>query len=156
MNQNTLHNKLFGAAALLVAGTIALSTGVAQAQPGHGRFARGVRAAMATLDLSDSQKAQVKAIFASHKDDGMALHAQAKADREALKAAASATNADVAAVGSAYLKVRADREAGVAKVKAVRAEIDAVLTPEQKAKLDGWVAAHRQQRRFPRGVPPQE
>ena len=42
----------------------------------------------------------------------------------------------------------------MAMVAAVRAEIDAVLTPEQKAKLDGWIAAHRQMRGGLRGGPP--
>ena len=39
-------------------------------------------------------------------------------------------------------------------MKAVHAEIIAVLTPEQRAKLDGWMAAHRQQRGNFRGGPP--
>ena len=34
-----------------------------------------------------------------------------------------------------------------AQRESVHAEINAVLTPEQKARLDGWIAAHRQQRR---------
>ena len=76
----------------------------------------------------------------------MAFRAQAKANREALKAAASAPNPDPAAVGAAFLKVKANGQAAKAKMKAVRTEIDAVLTPEQRAKLDGWIAAHRQQR----------
>ena len=109
---------------------------------------------MATLDLSDTQKDKVKAIFASHKDEGLAFHAQAKADREALKAAASAANPDPAAVGAAFLKVRANGEAVKSKMKAVRTEIDAVLTPDQRAKLDGWIAAHRQQRGMLRGGGP--
>jgi Spy/CpxP family protein refolding chaperone len=133
-----------------LAASLAAGAAFAQAQ-GPGRFARGIRAAMATLDLTDAQKEKVKAIFESHKDDGMALRAQTKADHEALKAAASAAKPDPAVVGAAFLKVRADGEAGAAKMKAVRAEIDAVLTPEQRAKLDGWIAAHRQQRRMLRG-----
>ncbi len=145
MTHHSFHQKLFSASTLLLAG--ALAAGTALAQPAPGRFARGVRAAMATLDLTDAQKNDVKAIFASHKGEGMAFHQQARADREALKAAASAANPDPAAVGAAYLKVRADRQAAAAKMKAVRAEIDEVLTPEQRAKLDGWIAAHRQQRR---------
>jgi Spy/CpxP family protein refolding chaperone len=110
---------------------------------------------MATLDLTDAQKDKVTAIFASHKDEGMAFRAQAKADRQALKAAASAANPDPAAVGAAFLKVRADGQAAATKMKAVRTEIDAVLTPEQRAKLDGWIAAHRQQRGMRRGGPRQ-
>jgi Spy/CpxP family protein refolding chaperone len=147
MTHNPSLKKLFGAATLLVAGALAAGVALAQPAPGEGRFARGIRAAMATLDLTDAQKEKVKAIFASHKDEGMAFHVQAKANREALKAAASAASPDPAAVGAAFLKVRADAEAAKAKMKAVRAEIDAVLTPAQQAKLDGWIAAHRQQRR---------
>ena len=154
MNPNSFQKKLFGASTLILAGALAAGTFNAQAQPAPGRFARGVRAAMATLDLSDTQKDKVKAIFASHKDEGLAFHAQAKADREALKAAASAANPDPAAVGAAFLKVRANGEAVKSKMKAVRTEIDAVLTPEQRAKLDGWIAAHRQQRGMLRGGPP--
>jgi Spy/CpxP family protein refolding chaperone len=155
MNHNPFQKKLFGAATLLLAGALAAGTAIAQAQPAPGRFARGVRAAMATLDLTDAQKDKVKAIFASHKDEGMAFHAQAKTDREALKAVASAPNPDAAAVGTAFLKVRADGEAAKAKMNAVRAEVNVVLTPEQRAKLDGWIAAHKQQRAALRGGPPQ-
>jgi Spy/CpxP family protein refolding chaperone len=155
MTHNLFQKKLFGAATLLVAGALAAGTAIAQAQPAPGRLARGIRAAMAVLDLTDAQKDKVKAIFASHKEEGMAFRAQAKADREALKAAASAANPDAALVGAAFLKVRADGEAAKTKMNAVRTEIDAVLTPEQRAKLDGWIAAHREQRRMLRGGPPQ-
>jgi Spy/CpxP family protein refolding chaperone len=155
MNHNPFQKKLFGATTLILAGALAAGTAIAQAQPAPGRFARGIRAAMATLDLTDAQKEKVKAIFASHKDEGVAFHTQAKADRDALKAAASAATPDPAGVGAAFLKVRADGQAAAAKMKAVRTEIDAVLTPEQRAKLDGWIAAHRQQRAMFRGGPPQ-
>ena len=155
MTHNPFQKKLLGAATLILAGALAAGTAIAQAQPAPGRLARGIRAAMATLDLTDAQKDKVTAIFASHKDEGMAFRAQAKADRQALKAAASAANPDPAAVGAAFLKVRADGQAAAAKMKAVRTEIDAVLTPEQRAKLDGWIAAHRQQRAMFRGGPPQ-
>jgi Spy/CpxP family protein refolding chaperone len=151
MNNKSFQKKLFGAAAVLAAGALAARASLAQPAPGPGRFARGIRAAMATLDLTDAQKDKVKAIFASHKDEAEAFHATMKTDRDALKAAASATNPDPAAVGAAFLKVRADGEAAKAKMKAVKAEIDAVLTPEQRAKLEGWIAAHRQERRAMRG-----
>jgi Spy/CpxP family protein refolding chaperone len=145
MQHKSSRKNIWGAAALLVAG--ALSTGAARAQQAPGPFARGMRAALATLDLSDDQKTQIKAIFAAHKDEATAFRAQMKTDRDALKAAASAANPDPATVGTAFLKVRADGQAAAAKMKAVKGEIDAVLTPEQKAKLDGWIAAHRQLRR---------
>lgn len=153
MSPKPFQKKLFGTSAMILAG--ALSAGSALAQPAPGRFARGVRAAMATLDLSDDQKASVKAIFASHKDEAVAFRAQAKADRAALDAAVSAATPDPSAVGAAFLRVRADRLAVAAKLAAVRTEINAVLTPAQSAKLDGWIAAHRQQRAmFRRGAPP--
>jgi Spy/CpxP family protein refolding chaperone len=128
---------------------LVLAGGAAQAQNpgGGGHFARGIRAAMATLDLSDAQKDKVKAIFASHQEQFQTFRTQAKANREALRAAASADNPDPAAVGAAFLKVRADGKAMKAQLDGVHAEINGVLTPDQKSRLDGWIAAHRQQRR---------
>lgn len=154
MSPNPFQKKIFGASAIVLAGALAGSA-LAQPGPGQGRTARGIRAAMAVLDLTDAQKEAIKAIFASHRDEGAAFRAQAKANREALKAAAAAAKPDPATVGAAFLKVRADAEAAKARRKAVRAEVDAVLTPEQRAKLDGWIAAHRQQRGHFRGGPPQ-
>ena len=151
MTHNTLHRKVLTASTLALAGILAARAALAQPAPGAGPFARGIRAAMATLDLTDDQKTKIKAIFASHKDEGQAFRAQAKANRDALKAAASAPNPDPTAVGNAFLKVRADAKAAGEMMKGVKAEIDAVLTPEQRAKLDGWIAAHRQQRKALRG-----
>jgi Spy/CpxP family protein refolding chaperone len=155
MTNNSFQKKLFGATSLLFAGALAAGAALAQPAPGGpGRFAHGIRAAMATLDLTDAQKTKVKAIFESHKGEGQAFREQAKANRQALRAAASDAAPDPAAVGAAFLKVRADGEAAQAKMKAVKGEIDAVLTPEQKAKFEGWIAAHRQQRRaMHRGAP---
>lgn len=154
MSPKPFQKRIFGAASMILAGALAGSAALAQPGPGPNRMAQGIRAAMATLDLSDAQKEKIKAIFESHKEEGAALRAQAKADRDALKAAASAAKPDPAVVGAAFLKVRADGETAKAKMKAVRAEIDAVLTPEQRAKLDGWIAAHRQMRGGLRGGPP--
>jgi len=156
MTHNSFQKKLFGGATLVLAGALAAGAALAQPAPGgQNRLAQGIRAALSTLDLSDAQKEKIKAIFESHKEEGAALRARTKADREALKAAASAAKPDPAVVGAAFLKVRADGEAAKATMKAVRAEIDAVLTPEQRAKLDGWIAAHRQMRGGLRGGPPQ-
>jgi Spy/CpxP family protein refolding chaperone len=131
------------ALALTLAGGVALG----QNQGGGGHFGRGIRAAMATLDLSDAQKDKVKAIFTSHKEQFQAFRTQAKANREALRAAASADNPDPAAVGAAFLRVRADGKAMKSPLEGVHAEINGVLTPDQKSRLDGWIAAHKQQRR---------
>jgi Spy/CpxP family protein refolding chaperone len=158
MSHKPFQKNLFGVSALVLSGVLAAGAALAQQGPGgpggQNRMAQGIRAALATLDLSDVQKEKIKAIFESHKEEGQAFRAQAKANRDALKAAASAPKPDPATVGTAFLKVRADGEAAKAKMKAVRAEIDAVLTPEQRAKLDGWIAAHRQMRGGLRGGPP--
>jgi Spy/CpxP family protein refolding chaperone len=155
MTTKPFQKKLFGAAALLLAGALTAGVALAQPAPGAGRFARGIRAAMATLDLTDAQKTQIKAIFDARQADAGAFRAQVQADRAALKAAASATNPDPAAVGAAFLKVQANRQEAAAKMASVKTQIDAVLTPTQQAKLDGWIAAHRQQRAMFRGGPPQ-
>jgi len=153
MSRITTKNGFFGAAVLIAAGVLAAANGLAQPGPGpgpgqgHERMARAIHEAMSILDLTDAQKTKVKAIFATQRTENAAFRAQVEADRAALKAAAAAANPDPAVVGAAFLKVRAHGQAVAGKMKAVRAQIDAVLTPEQKAKLDGWIAAHRQERR---------
>ena len=149
MNRKLFNSNRIGLVVGATALALALAGGVAlgQNQGGGGHFGRGVRAAMATLDLSDAQKAQVKAIFASHKDQFQSFRTQAKANRQALRAAASAENPDPAVVGAAFLKVRADANSLKSHLEGVHAEINGVLTPDQKSRLDEWIAAHRQQRR---------
>ena len=151
MTNNPFHKKLFEGAALLLAGAFTAGAVLAQPAPAPGRFARGVRAAMASLDLTADQQTKIKAIFQARKDEGQALRAQMQADRNALRAAATVETPDPTAVGQAFLKVRANRTAAAAKMKAVKAEIDAVLTADQRSRLEGWLAAHRQQRRGMRG-----
>ena len=106
MTNNPLHKKLFEGAALLVAGALTAGAVLAQPTPAPGRFARGVRAAMATLDLTADQQTKVKAIFQARKDEGQAFRAQMQSDRTALRAAATADPPVPTAVGQAYLKVR--------------------------------------------------
>jgi len=136
-----------GIGAALIAAALATGMAVAQNEGGGRRFARGVRAAMATLDLSDAQKAKVRAIFASHREQFRAFRTRAKADREALRTAASADSPDPAAVGKAFLAVRTDAKTLKAQLEGLHTEINGVLTQDQKSRLDGWIAAHRQQRR---------
>ncbi len=158
MTHKSFQKNLLGTSALILAGALAASSAFAQPAPGQGpgpgRFARGIRAAMATLDLTADQQTKVKAIFESRRDEAQAFRSQAQANRDALKALASAPNPDPAAVGAAFLKVRADAQAAKDRMKAVKGQIDAVLTPEQRAKLEGWLAAHRQMRAMRRGGPP--
>lgn len=136
-----------------------LAGGAALAQPGfgggrQGAPGRGIRAALATLDLTDAQKEKVKALFEAEKPKAEAMRQEGRAAREALKAAADAANPDPGAVGAAFLRVRAHRQTARAEWTAVREKVEALLTAEQKAKLDGWRSAHRQMRRFRLGGGP--
>ncbi len=96
VSRKVFNNKMISLGIGATALALALAGDVAQAQNqgGVGRFARGIRAAMATLDLSDAQKEKVKAIFTSHREQFLACRTQARANREALKAAASAEDPD--------------------------------------------------------------
>jgi Spy/CpxP family protein refolding chaperone len=151
MTYRPFHKRLLGGAALLLAGALAAGTALAQHTPG--RFARGIRAAMATLDLSQDQKDKIKASFATMKPQLRALGAKARADRLALEALLATPNPDPTAVGTATLLVRSNRQAMRAQMDTMRTNLAALLTPEQQAKLNGYLAAKRQMRRAMWGPP---
>ena len=93
------------------------------------------------VDLTEVQKADVKALLEAARPKLEALHVTLKADREALRAAVTATTPDPCAIGTAFLKVEADVKAIGEELKALRTAIEALLTPEQKAKLEGCLKA---------------
>ena len=95
------------------------------------------------VDLTDVQKADVQELLEAAKPGLDALHATLKTDREALRAAVTAATPDPCAVGTAFLKVEGDVKAIGEALKAVRTAIEALLTPEQKAKLEGCLKAPR-------------
>lgn len=155
MNRKVFNSKMIGLGVGATALALVLA-GVALAgnQGGGGHFGRGLRAALATVDLTQDQKDKIKASFEAKKPELSALREKAKTDREALRALVTAANPDPAAVGVATLKVHANRQAMRARMEEMRTNLAAILTPEQVAKLDGWIAAHRQQRGKFRGGPP--
>jgi periplasmic protein CpxP/Spy len=120
----------------------ALGGTLASAQDDHGRHGKmggggfGMMHGLSRLDLTDSQKAEVKRIMDARKATFDSLHERARADWEALDAAADARSPNPATVGAAYLKVRANREAMKAERQALMDQIRAILTPEQRDKLD--------------------
>ena len=152
MNGNVTRH---GAALLALALSVGLGGAVATAQqappggPGAGRgpFLRALRGGLATVGLTDDQKTKIRAILMSKRDAGQALRQKMRADAADLTAMAGAPDPDPAAVGAAYLKVRANREAARTMAVGVLADVKAVLTPEQQAKLDGYVGALKQIRR---------
>lgn len=155
-----LHQKngIRGAFALVAVLSL-LTTGFAMAQPaaGHGPGIHALKAALSTLDLTDKQKGEIKALLESKKDGAAALRDKAKADRQALHALLESPNPDPTAVGAAFLKVHANRQAARAAFKDVRDGMASILTPEQLAKLKGYFAAVRHGRAMRRmGPPPAE
>lgn len=139
-------------AALLFAAGVALAS--AQDAPerhgkmgGFGRMGGGLGMhALSRLDLSESQKADVRRILESKKATFDSLREQIRVDWQALDAAAEAQSPSTSEVGAAYLKVRSDREAMHAERKATMEQIRSILTPEQKEKLDTML--QKRQERF--------
>lgn len=101
-------------------------------------------ACLRIVDLTEVQKADVKTIVEAARPTLVALHATLKTDREALRAEITAATPDPCKIGTALLKVEADRKAIGDELKAVRTAVEALLTPEQKAKLDGCLKAPKE------------
>jgi Spy/CpxP family protein refolding chaperone len=136
---------------LILAGSAALAQGYHGGR--EGAPGRGIRAALATLDLTADQKTKVRALFEAEKPKYEALRQEGKTARQALRAAVDAEKADPLTVGAAFLRVDANRKTLRAERTASLQKLQALLTAEQKAKLDGWIAANRQARRGAGGPP---
>ena len=95
------------------------------------------------VGLTDVQKADVRALLEAAKPEMETLRATLRTDREALKAALAAATPDPCLVGAAFLKVEADLKAIREATVELRTAIEALLTPEQKAKLEGCLRAPR-------------
>jgi Spy/CpxP family protein refolding chaperone len=114
----------------------------------EGAPGRGMRAALARLDLTDAQELKVKELLKGEKPKYEALREEGRAARGALRTAARAESPDPATVGSAFLRVQAHRKTVRAEMESSRQKIEALLTPEQRAKLEGL----REGRRAARGA----
>ncbi|HEY3173629.1 MAG TPA: Spy/CpxP family protein refolding chaperone [Thermoanaerobaculia bacterium] len=126
--------------------TLGVTVASAQDAPsGHrktGGF--GIMRGLSQLDLTESQKNDVRRIMDSRKATFESLHERARADWEALRAVSEGSAPDTAAVGAAFLKVRSDREALRAERESMMKEIRSLLTTEQKEKLDTMKEEHRE------------
>lgn len=104
----------------------------------HGNAAmRGARAGRefgADLNLTDAQKAQIKAIRQKYQPQGQALRTQAKPYIDAARAARQ--KGDTAAFRSNMEKARQVMQSGQSFRTQEQAEIRNVLTPDQRAKWD--------------------
>ena len=106
----------------------------------EGRRAFPALRCLKAADLTDAQKADVKATLEAAKPNLQKAHQAIKADREKLRADIDA-GADQAVIGQDVLNLRADEKALRAEMDAVRDQILVKLTPEQKAKVEDCLAA---------------
>jgi protein CpxP len=86
------------------------------------------------LNLTDAQKAQVKTIADSHRDEWKALGDRARAAHKALSGAITADTVDEGLIRQRSAELAAvQADLAVARAKA-HAEVFQILTPEQKTK----------------------
>lgn len=107
-----------------------------QAGPGH-----PILRCLSIVNLTEDQKAQIKAILDAAGPTLKALNETLATDRQALKAAVDATPQDACAIGAALIKVQADELAIRTELETTKASIEALLTTEQKLKLEGCLQA---------------
>jgi len=130
-------------ASLGAAGLFAAETTPAQHLRGHARFERF----MSNLNLSDTQKAQVKSIFQSAHQSAMPIRQQLRQTRQSLRAAIKADNTGqiqqlATTEGSEFGQLAAIRGSAVAKVYQT-------LTPDQQSKWDARAQARRARHQKP-------
>jgi protein CpxP len=105
---------------------------------GPGGFGRGgfggPLAMLRQLDLTEEQRAQVKQVMDSHRDERRAVGAKLRAAHKAQQSAVTATPFDEQAVRTQAAELATlSADAAVLQAK-VHSEVFAVLTPEQQAK----------------------
>jgi Spy/CpxP family protein refolding chaperone len=106
---------------------------------------------LSRLDLTESQKTEVKRIMESRKATFQSLRERAHSDWEALQNLSEGSAPDTSAVGAAFLKLRSDREALRAERQSAMQEIRSILTTDQKEKFD-TVAQERKEHFGRRGM----
>lgn len=89
------------------------------------------------LDLTEAQKTAIQQFIEAEKPTLQSLHDEIRADRQTLRADASATPPDPCKVGADFLKVVSDREAIHSEVVKIRTFIESQLTDQQKARFEG-------------------
>ncbi len=96
---------------------------------------------LSILDLTDQQKADIRAIAESAKPSLQADAQAAKTARQKLQEDLSGASIDPCVVGQDFLALHGDLEKLRADLASVRDQIEAQLTADQKAKLEGCVQA---------------
>ena len=135
---STVRTLALGALMLVgVAGVSAAQSTATPRRPEAGTYRRGAPGGREgfgrDLNLTDAQKAQIKAIRQKYQPQNEALRAQTKPYMDAAKAARQ--KGDSAAFRSNMEKAHQVMQAASFKTQE-RAEIRAILTPDQQAKFD--------------------
>jgi Spy/CpxP family protein refolding chaperone len=142
---STVRTLALGALMLVgVAGvSAAQSTATPRTRPDAGSYNRrgpgGREGFGRDLNLTDAQKAQIKAIRQKYQPQNAALRTQAKPFMDAARVARQ--KGDTAAARSDMLKARQVMEGGKSIHTQEQADIRAILTPEQQAKFDAHAKA---------------
>jgi Spy/CpxP family protein refolding chaperone len=101
---------------------------------GHRGGPRAFLRCLRDLDLTDSQKADIKTILQDSHSTLKAAHDTIKADHDKLIADANA-GADKATIGQDFLTVQADRQKIQNAISAIQAQVASKLTADQKTKF---------------------
>jgi len=96
----------------------------------------------ADLNLTDAQKADIKAILEAARPVLQAAHDKIRADRQKLHADIEA-GADKSVLGQDVLDLHADLKAVQAELTSVKEQIASKLTADQKARVGDCLAATR-------------
>jgi Spy/CpxP family protein refolding chaperone len=133
---STVRTLALGALMLVgVAGvSAAQSTATPRTRPDAGSYNRRGQGFGRDLNLTDAQKAQIKAIRQKYQPQNNALRTQAKPFMDAARAARQ--KGDTAAARSNMEKARQVMQGGQSIRAQEQAEIRAILTPEQQTKFD--------------------
>lgn len=114
---------------------------------GHRGISGGMMRGLSRLDLTETQKADIRRIMEARHAELKSLHERFQADRDALRATAESPSPEPAAVGAAYLRVRANGETMRAERMKTMEEVRAILTNEQREKFDTMKENRKERRR---------
>jgi Spy/CpxP family protein refolding chaperone len=128
--------QLAPAVAMLLTLGVTLASAEDFAGGGHRGMGGGIMRGLSRLDLTETQKTEIRRILESRHAALESLRSRVQADRDALRAAADAPSPDPAAVGAAFLRVRANGEVMRAERQKTMEEVRAVLTNEQREEFD--------------------
>lgn len=135
-----------------VAAVVTLTSTLAFAAPHQGHGGRGGRHGKADfaekfaqkLNLTDAQKAQIKQIHLSSREQNKVFFEQSRATRKALREARQAN--DTARLEQLKATMEADRVRFKQIREAEMAQVLGVLTPEQRAQFEALKAEHKERR----------